>query len=221
MERVLKTGTTVVGIKGKDFVVLATERQVTLGPMRFSQMRKLYKVYEDVWVGIAGNVADFQQIARILEVQAKLFEIDRERKPSVKNIVTLLSHLLYSGRFSFFPYQAQILIGGKDEEGFHLYSMDPYGGTTEEKYTAWGSGVLYAMPVLDASYRDDIKKEEAIKLAINAISASLKRDIYSGYDIDVVVIDKEGSRLLSKEEIENVIRSASSEGGREKTRKIH
>ena len=45
-------------------------------------------------------------------------------------------------------------------------------------------------------------EEEAIDLAIRAMTAAMKRDAASGDGMDVVVITKKGYRELSDEEIE-------------------
>ncbi len=47
--------------------------------------------------------------------------------------------------------------------------------------------------------------EEAVRLAARAVSAATKRDIYSGGQIEVAVVTKEGFRKLKKEEIDKIL----------------
>ena len=58
------------------------------------------------------------------------------------------------------------------------------------------------MNTLDQNYSLNMGEEDAIKLAIKAIEAGKKRDIYSGGEsISVSVINKSGYRELSRQEV--------------------
>ncbi len=209
MER--KTGTTIIGIKGKDFVVLASEKQTSYGPIAFRDEKKIVNIYKDIWVATSGAVADAIHLSNILSVEARIYELDRGYAPSVKALATLMSHYLYSGRFSFIPFMAAFIMGGRDDSGFHLFHLGSFGEIAEVKdYIADGSGIFYALPILDSEYREDISEEEAVELAIKAVRASMRRDIFSGKGIDVLIINKKGSKFLENVEVEKVIRNAGS-----------
>lgn len=213
MER--KTGTTIVGIKGKDFIILASERQGSYGPIKFLDKRKIINIYKDIWIAVSGMVADTIHLTKILSIEARTYELERGYPPTTKALATLLSHYLYSGRFSFLPFMSSFILGGKDTEGYHLFHLGSFGEIVEIKdYIAEGSGIFYALPILDADYREDMKEEDAIDLAIRAIRASVKRDLFSGRAIDVLVINERGSRFLEKVEVEKVIRNADSGGNK-------
>ncbi len=214
MER--KTGTTIVGIKGKDFVVLAAERQETYGPMKYLEARKIINIYKDIWMATAGMVADIIHLGRILSLEARRFELERGYPPTVRAMATLLSNYLYSKRFDFQQFTAAFIVGGKDSEGFHLFVLGSAGEIQEiDKYVAEGSGMFYALPILDSEYREDMTEEEAVELAVKAVRASVRRDIFSGKAIDVCLINKEGSKLMERVEVEKVVKNAGSGGNKE------
>jgi proteasome beta subunit len=83
-------------------------------------------------------------------------------------------------------------MGGFDEEGPSVYSVDAMGGATkEEEIVATGSGSPFAYGVLEDQYRPDMKEAEAKDLAVRAVRSAMRRDSASGEDIMVVVITRD------------------------------
>ncbi len=83
-------------------------------------------------------------------------------------------------------------MGGFDEGGPSVYSVDAMGGATrEEEIVATGSGSPFAYGVLEDQYRPDMTEEEAKDLAIRAVRSAMRRDAGSGENIMVVVIMKD------------------------------
>ena len=183
-------GTTTIGIVFKDGVILATEKRATMGYMIASKKaKKVYKVAERIGMTTAGGVGDAQQLARILTVECNLYQIRRSRSITVGAAATLLSNHLNQNRS--FPYYVQLLVGGIDETGPSVYSVDAMGGATkEEEIVATGSGSPMAYGVLEDRFRKDMDEDEAIDIAIRALKSAMKRDAGSGEGIHVVVITK-------------------------------
>ena len=191
-------GTTTIGLVFSKGVILATEKRATMGYMIASKKaKKVYQVADRIGMTTAGGVGDAQQLARILTVECNLYQIRRSRPITVGAASTLLSNYLNQNRF--FPYYVQLLVGGVDEHGPSVYSVDAMGGATkEEEIVATGSGSPMAYGVLEDRFMSGMKEEEAIDLAIRALKAAMKRDAGSGEGIHVVVITKE--RYLEMEE---------------------
>ncbi|RLE58417.1 MAG: proteasome endopeptidase complex, archaeal, beta subunit [Thermoprotei archaeon] len=181
---------TTVGIKTSDGVVLAAEKRVAYGFYLMSRAgKKVFRILDRMGVASAGLMADMQTLSRMLEAEMKLYELDSGMSPTVWTAAKLLSAILYKRRHS--PYYAEVIVGGLDETGAHLYSLDPIGAIIEEDYVAVGSGARLAISVIETVYSKDMKIDEAEKLAIKAIDSALKRDIASGDGIDVLVIMKD------------------------------
>ncbi|MHC1636188.1 MAG: Ntn hydrolase family protein, partial [Candidatus Methanospirareceae archaeon] len=136
----VKKGTTTVGLICEGGVVLASEKRATMGYFVASKAaKKIYQVDGTVGITTAGIVGDAQTLVRIMSVEAKLYRIRRQEPMTVRAIATLLSNILSGQRF--FPYYVQLLVGGVDREGPHIFSIDPFGGYREEKdIAATGSG---------------------------------------------------------------------------------
>jgi len=203
----VKKGTTTVGLICGGGVVLASEKRATMGSFIASRAaKKIYRVDERMGMTTAGIVGDAQTLVRLISVEAKLYKIRRQEPMSVKAITTLLSNVLSGQRM--FPYIVQLLVGGIDRNGAHIFSIDPFGGNTDEKeIAATGSGSPIAYGVLEDRYSKGMPLEEGISLAIQALHSAMKRDSASGGDMQVVVIRKEKYEEVGEEKIKE-LRSA-------------
>ncbi|MGC9131181.1 MAG: archaeal proteasome endopeptidase complex subunit beta [Pyrobaculum sp.] len=189
----VQIGATAVGIKTAGGVVLAAEKRVSYGFYTLSSSgKKVFVVDDKLAIASAGIIADMQALAKILKLNAKAYELEMKKKPSVHAMAKLLSVVMFSRRFM--PFFAEVLVGGVDEEGPHLIVMDPLGSLIEDNYAALGTGAKLAAAVLDGNYRNDMSIEEAKKLAVQALKAAIERDPVSGGGIDLVVVDEKGAR---------------------------
>jgi len=194
-------GTTTVGIVFETGVVLASEKRATMGYLISNKTaKKIYQIAPRIGLTTAGGVGDAQQLARLMTVEANLYEIRRGKRISVQAASTLLSNILHGNRM--FPFYVQLLIGGVDETGPVLFSVDAVGGTgKEDGIVATGSGYPMAYGVLEDRYTLGMDERSAIELAIRALRSAIKRDAGSGEGVAVVVITEDSYHELSDEEI--------------------
>ena len=198
-------GTTTVGLVFSTGVILATEKRATMGYMIASKKaKKVYQVADRIGMTTAGGVGDAQQLARILTVECNLYQIRRSRPITVGASATLLSNYLNQNRY--FPYYVQLLVGGVDEHGPGVYSVDALGGATkEDEIVSTGSGSPMAYGVLEDRFKKGLKEEEAIDLAIRALKAAMKRDAGSGEGVHVVVITKDKYQELGEDTLKHYL----------------
>jgi proteasome beta subunit len=197
----VKKGTTTLGLVCKDGVVLASERRATMGTLiAHKTTKKVFKLDDNLGLTTAGLVGDLQLLARYITAEVELYKLKKNGPMTVKAVSTLTANIL-SGR-RYFPYWVQLIIGGMDDEGPHIYSLEMAGGNIPDKYVTSGSGSPYVYGVLEDNYKDDLDVKEGTDLAIRAITAAMKRDAASGDGIDVVTITKKGYNELSDKEID-------------------
>jgi proteasome beta subunit len=209
-EKLTKTGTTTLGIVCKDGVVIATETRATMGNLiAHKETKKLYKIDEHLALATAGLVGDLQVLARYLNAEANLYRLKRDTKISVQSAATLMSNILNQRKF--YPYYVQLILGGFDNSGGHVYSLDAAGGSIPDKYTSGGSGSPYVYGVLEDLYRDNLTINEGIDIAIRAVSAAKRRDSASGGLTNIAVINKDGFKEIPQEEIKKRIDKISKE----------
>lgn len=187
-----KTGTTTIGIKVKDGVVLAADTQASLDHMvETTNIRKIIPITDRIAITTAGSVGDVQMLARMLEAEARYYQFTWGKPMSAKAMANLLSNILNESKW--FPFIVQIIIGGCVDEPT-LANLDPLGGLIfEDTFTATGSGSPFAIAVLEDQYKKEMGLDDAKDLAIRAVRAAGKRDVYTGErKIQVVMITREG-----------------------------
>jgi proteasome beta subunit len=205
-EKKLKTGTTTLGIICKDCVILAAESKTTLGYLVSGKTsQKIYPVDDKIAVTTAGGAGDTQVLIRFLKAEIALYKTTRNVEMSVKAAATLLSNILSGNRY--YPYMAFLLVGGYDKKGPHLYSLDAVGGLELDNYTASGSGSPIAYGVLEDGFRENMTREEGVRLAARSIRSARERDIFSGgSNINVIVIDKNGIEYVNEDRIKEIVK---------------
>jgi len=184
-------GATTVGVVCKDGVILSSEKRVAYGYMVMSKMgRKIFKITDTIGAACAGLVADMQILIRQVGAYSKLFELEHNRKISVRTTAKTISNLLFQRRL--FPYITQTIIGGIDDEGPNLYVLDPLGSLIPDKYATVGTGAEIAVGVLEAGYKEGLTLQEGRDLVFSAMKSALARDIASGDGVDILIISKDG-----------------------------
>lgn len=194
-------GTTTIGITAGDSVVLATEQRASMGNLVASKTaKKIYQVTDDAAMTISGGVGDGQNLAKTLKVEANLYEMRRGKPITMTGLASMAGNVMRSYFFYVVP-----LLGGVDEEGAHVFSLDPAGGVMEEEFASTGSGSTMAYGVLEDGYQEDITLEEAKTLSVRALESAMERDTASGNGIILAEITpEEGFRQLDDEEVESI-----------------
>ena len=197
-------GTTTIGATGREGIILASDTRVTMGPLIVHKRgKKIYKVDDHLAMTIAGVVADAQKAVAILRANARMYRIQRRNAIPVRAAARLLANLLFSYRL--FPLVTQIIIGGIDDYGPHILSIDPFGSVTEEKYVATGSGSPLAYGILEERFREESSIQELLPIVCRALRSAMKRDVATGDELEVAVIDKDGYRELSIKEKNRIL----------------
>jgi proteasome beta subunit len=204
VEEKILHGTTTVGIKAKDGVVLCADMRASAG--YFIANNNTMKIQQiDVHAGMtmAGGVADAQNITDILRYHANLHRIQKQEPIPIKSSTRLTSLIFHQNRG--YPFIADILVGGYDKDGPALFNIDMFGSVEDKIYVTTGSGSPVAYGTLEEEYRDDLNVEDAKVLALRAVKAAITRNIGTGDGINVAIIDKNGFRLLTEEQKKSII----------------
>ncbi|MCL5007794.1 MAG: archaeal proteasome endopeptidase complex subunit beta [Candidatus Marsarchaeota archaeon] len=199
-------GTTTVGLICSDGVVLASDSRATADTyIASSDAKKVWKIDDNIGMTIAGGVGDAQELVRIMRVQNEIYKMNEGRPLSPKSANSLFSIILNDNKWA--PYYVQLIVGGIDADGNPgLYSLDPFGGYSDEKtFTSTGSGSPVAMGVLEVNYKKNINVKEGMKLAAKAIATAMKRDSATGDNIMVVTITERGYSEYTGKEVEKAL----------------
>ena len=204
-QEILRTGTTTIGIKCKDGIVLASDKQATAGLLVASKTaQKIFKLGDYVAATIAGGVADAQNVMDVMKAEINLFFFREGRRMPVKSIATVMSNMLFGARY--YPYILQSIVGGYDT-GPQIFTLDPLGSRMEEEtITATGSGSPVAYGVLEDAYRPELTVKEGLLVGLRAVHAAIIRDAATGYGFNLCGITKDACKIYSDEEINTIIK---------------
>ena len=204
VEEKILHGTTTVGIKATDGVVLCADMRASAGYfIANNNTMKIQKIDEHVGMTMAGGVADAQNITDILRYHSNLHRVEKNEPIAIKSLTRLTSLIFHQNRG--YPFIADILVGGYDKQGPALYNIDMFGSVEEKTYVTTGSGSPVAYGLLEEEYRNDLTVEDAKVIALRAVKAAITRNIGTGDGINVSIIDKNGFRLLTKEQKKAII----------------
>ena len=202
-EKDLKKGTTTLGLVCTDGIVMATEMRATMGNLiGHKTTQKLFKISDNMALTVAGLVGDAQMLARWLSAEVKLYELKTGTTMSLKAASTLMANIMNGRRYM--PFWVQLLLGGIDSEGGHVYSLDAAGGSIPDKFQTTGSGSPFVYGVLEDRFMEDLSVEQGKVLGVRALTAAMKRDSASGDGISMCVIDSNGYHKVSPEDIAKI-----------------
>jgi proteasome beta subunit len=186
------SGTTIVAIKFKNGVLIASDRQTTAGMMVYhKKTQKLHQITDNILMGAAGLVGDIQALVKILQANLKLKYLRSKNDPTAEEAASFLSTLM--NYYKWFPFFSEVIVVGKDNDDYNIYSIDEAGGLEKfDNFTSTGSGMVFALGVLETEYKENMSEEEAKELAKRAILAAIKRDLGTGYGIEIWTLTSEG-----------------------------
>jgi proteasome beta subunit len=132
---------------------------------------------------------------RFIQSEVSIYSMKRGSPMSVKAAATLVGNVMRNG------FYLGLIVGGHDATGGHVFSVDGAGGHIEDDYMSIGSGSTIAMGSLEASYKKNMTKKEAIDVAITALNSSRRRDSASGDGMQISYIGPKGYEEIPQDQI--------------------
>ena len=196
-EKVNKTGTTTIGISTTEGVVIATDMRASLGGRFVSNknVQKVEQIHPTGALTLVGSVGGAQSFIRSLRAEVNLYEARRGEDISIPALATLAGNFARGGPF----FAINPILGGVDEDGSHVFSIDPAGGVMDDDYTVTGSGLTVAYGTLESLYEEDLSVDEARTVAAEAVSAAAERDTGSGNGIHITEVTEDGVEIEAYE----------------------
>ena len=149
-----------------------------------------------------GMQADAVALRKQLDVRLVQYEHTHQKQMTTNAVAQLLSQTLYRRRF--FPYYTFNLCGGVDENGKGmLFNYDAIGSMELYPYSCKGSGEALITPPLDNQVgfrthpqdKKDLSIDEAVALVKDAFTVAGERDIYTGDQVEINIITKQGIKV--------------------------
>lgn len=203
VEKVNKTGTTTIGITADDGIVIATDMRASLGGRFVSNknVQKVEQIHPNAAMTLVGSVGGAQSFIRNIRAEVNLYEVRRDTEMSMQALSTIAGNYARGGPF----FAINPILGGVDEDGSHVYSIDPAGGVMEDNYTVTGSGLTVAYGTLEREYEDDLSIEEAKTVAASGVKAAVERDTGSGNGVFLAEVSEDGVDIQGHKDFDDVL----------------
>jgi len=206
----VKRGTTTVGLKYKTGVVLSVDKRVTSRLVEPDSIEKIFEIDDHIGCATSGLVADARTLIDRARIDAQINEITYNEKIQVKTLVKRICDFkqTYTQYGGVRPFGTALLIAGVDESGPRLFSTDPSGALMEYKASSEGSGRGGAMSYFESNYKEDMEKDEAIKMTVKALHKATEGKL-NPEATEIGLVDKESKfEILPQNETQELVNKA-------------
>ena len=203
----VKRGTTAVGIKVKDGIVLLVDKRISSRLLESNSVEKIFRIDEHIGVASSGLVGDARSLIDRARVEAQINRISYGEMIDVETLAKKLGdHMQTYTQFGGArPYGTALLIAGVSDGEFRLFETDPSGTLLEYKATGIGTGRPAVMKRFEGEYDHDITVAEAVALGISALHDATEGKFELG-TIEIGIVDlKSGFNKLSRSEVEALL----------------
>jgi len=217
----IKLGSTAIGIRTNEGVVLAVEKRITSSLMEPSSIEKILEIDTHMGCAMSGLTADARTLVDHARVEAQNHWFTYNEKMPVESNVHTISDLALD--FSVTdrkggdkksmsrPFGVALLVAGCDSEGPCLWNTEPSGTYTRYLAAAIGSAQEGATNLLQEQYNKDMSLADAELLALTTLRQVMEEKLTS-INIEVATVkpmpNPKDVKFTSrtKEELEDIIR---------------
>ena len=197
-KKTVKQGSTAVGIKCKDGVLLVTDKRIIDKLMVPESVEKIFKIDDHIIATAAGIISDARVLMDRSQVRAQQHKVTYDSPIDVLSIVKDICQLkqLCTQSAGLRPFGVSLLITGIDESGAKLYQTDPTGIFFEYKAIAIGEYESEIEEVLHKEYKETITIEDALKVVIKALAKLIDKD-FNTDRIDAAFIKNQDRKIVN------------------------
>jgi len=200
----VKRGTTAIGMKTKDCVVLLVDKRVTSHLLETESIEKIFQIDQHIGAATSGLVADARALIDRARVEAQINRVYYDEAIGIETLAKkICDHKQTYTQFGGVrPYGTALLIAGVEDHRPRLFETDPSGALLEYKATAIGAGRAKVMEIFEREYADDIDMGGAIRLGLRALYqvSDAKFDVDT-LEIGIVTLAERQFKKLEKDEL--------------------
>jgi proteasome beta subunit len=178
-------GTTVLALRYREGVIMAGDRQATTGfQVASRRIEKIFKTDDWSGIGIAGAAGPAMEMAKLFQTELEHYEKVEGDSLSLEGKANKLGMMIRMN----LPAAMQGLVvipifAGFDDKANagRLFKYDITGGRYEEtNYDAQGSGAKDARDSLKKLWKKDLSRDEALRVALEALIDAADEDVGTG-----------------------------------------
>jgi len=204
----VKRGTTAVGIKCNEGVILLVDKRVSSRLLEPASIEKIYQIDEHIGVASSGLVGDARLLVDRARVEAQINRVSYDESIEVESLAKkICDHMqVYTQFGGARPYGTALLIAGVSEGEARLFETDPSGTLLEYKATGIGIGRPAVMKLFEEEYRYEMTIPEAIHLGLQALHKATegKFDVQT-VEIGVIELNNPIFRKMGTDEVKSFV----------------
>uniref|UniRef100_A0A6M2DFS4 Proteasome subunit alpha type n=1 Tax=Xenopsylla cheopis TaxID=163159 RepID=A0A6M2DFS4_XENCH len=207
-QEAVSKGSTAVGVRGKDVVVLGVEKKSVAMLQEERTVRKICLLDDHVVIAFAGLTADARILINRAQIECQSHKLTVEDPVTLEYITRYIAGLMqkYTQSNGRRPFGISCLLGGFDYDGQpHLYQTEPSGIYYEWNANATGRSAKTVREFLEKYYIEEAvaTEHDTVKLAIRA----LLEVVQSGKkNLEIAVMRKgQPMEMLSSSSIEEYV----------------
>jgi proteasome alpha subunit len=198
----VKRGTTTIGLKFKDGVVLIVDKRISSRLMEPKSIEKIFQIDEYIGCATSGLVADARILVDQARQTAQVHKVTYDENIGLESLVKRICD--YKQNYTQYggvrPFGTALLMAGVDDYGFHLFETDPSGALVSYKAGSIGSGRATVMELFEKEYQEGMKFEDALQLGLRALAAATEEKLVpQNVEVGVVRSNQPFRRLDEKE----------------------
>ncbi len=196
----VKKGLSSLGLIYEDGVILMASRVVSKLAGE-NQEGKIKAIDNHIGVASSGIVADSRVLVDKSRVKAQTHKLTYEEDIDVTSLGKYIADQkqVYTQYGGIRPYGISFLIGGFDGETPRLFETDPSGSFSTWKAKALGRGAEKIEEHFEKNYKEEMSKEDALKLAFAAMKKA-EKDI-KAESIELAIIEDGEFNELDHDEV--------------------
>ncbi len=207
----VRRGTTAIGIRCDEGVVLVVEKRV-LNLQEPESVEKIFDIDAHIGAAIAGLTADARILIDNARIQAQINRLYYNEEISIPVLTKKICDLkqMYTQHGGIRPFGVSLLIAGIDDSP-KLFMTDPSGAFWGYRAQAIGSGAQTVREELEKTYDEHKSLDEVILLALGALTKVIESKLdATKAEIAVIKTDKKKFNRLSANEMESYIKKVDS-----------
>ncbi len=210
----VKRGTTAVGVRFKEGVVVAAEKRIASHLVEPASVEKIFRLENHIGCATSGLVADARALVDRVRVDAQMHRITYAEPITVLSLVQRISDFKrsFTQHGGARPFGTALLVAGVDETGPRLFETDPSGALLEYRAGAVGAGRGKALEHFETNYKEGVSEKDAVRLALEALAAATEAavSVPGAVEVGVVMRDKP-FRLMETDAVEKVRKAVAAE----------
>jgi proteasome alpha subunit len=207
----VRRGTTAIGIRCNEGVVLAVEKRV-IGLQEPESVEKIFDIDAHVGAAIAGLTADARVLIDNARIQSQINRLYYNESISIATLTKKICDLkqIYTQHAGVRPFGVSLLVAGVDDAP-RLFMTDPSGAFWGYRAQAIGSGAQAVREELEKEYDENKSIEEIIMMALNALKKVIESQLDpTKAEVAVIKTKTKTFERLSLKELETYISKVNS-----------